>query len=125
GFGARIIKKNVNAPKYINTPENELYVKNKVLYGLYQARKSISEAQECFLVEGYADVIALHQGGVKNVVASSGTSLTEGQLKLIGNLTKNLTILYDSDAAGIKAAIRGMDMALADSFRVKLVLLPE
>lgn len=125
GFGARILKKNDHAPKYINSPENELYVKNKVLYGLYQSRKAIGDSKECLLVEGYTDVISLHQGGVKNVVSSSGTSLTEGQLKLIGNLTKNLIILYDGDAAGIKAALRGMDMALADSFRVQLVLLPE
>lgn len=124
GFGARILKKNDHAPKYVNTPENELYVKNKVLYGLYQSRQSISKLDECYLVEGYTDVISLHQAGITNVVASSGTSLTEGQLKLISNLTKNLTILYDGDAAGIKAAIRGLDMALSDSFNVKLVLLP-
>ncbi len=125
GFGARILKKNENAPKYINTPENELYIKNKVLYGLYQSRQSISKASECLLVEGYTDVISLHQAGITNVVSSSGTSLTEGQLKLIGNLTKNLTILYDGDAAGVKAALRGLDMALAESFNVKLVLLPD
>lgn len=125
GFGARILKKKENAPKYVNSPENELYVKNKVLYGLYQSRQSIARLDECFLVEGYTDVISLHQGGVTNVVASSGTSLTEGQLKLISNLTKNLTILYDGDAAGIKAAMRGLDMALAESFNVKLVLLPD
>jgi DNA primase len=125
GFGARILKKTDHAPKYVNSPENELYVKNKVLYGLYQSRQSISKLDECYLVEGYTDVISLHQGGVTNVVASSGTSLTEGQLKLISNLTKNLTILYDGDAAGIKAAMRGLDMALAESFNVKLVLLPD
>ncbi|WP_118951101.1 DNA primase [Taibaiella helva] len=125
GFGARILKKTDHAPKYVNSPENELYVKNKVLYGLYQSRQSISKQDECFLVEGYTDVISLHQAGVTNVVASSGTSLTEGQLKLISNLTKNLTILYDGDAAGIKAAMRGLDMALAESFNVKLVLLPD
>jgi DNA primase len=125
GFGARILKKNDHAPKYVNSPENELYVKNKVLYGLYQSRQSIGKLDECYLVEGYTDVISLHQGGVTNVVSSSGTSLTEGQLKLISNLTKNLTILYDGDAAGIKAAMRGLDMALAESFNVKLVLLPD
>jgi len=125
GFGARILKKAEHAPKYVNSPENELYVKNKVLYGLYQSRQSIGKLDECFLVEGYTDVISLHQAGVTNVVASSGTSLTEGQLKLIGNLTRNLTILYDGDAAGIKAAMRGLDMALAESFNVKLVLLPD
>ncbi len=125
GFGARILKKNDKAPKYVNSPENELYVKNRVLYGLYQSRKAINDKQECFLVEGYTDVISLHQAGVENVVSSSGTSLTTGQLKQIGNLTKNLTILYDGDAAGIKAALRGLDMAIEENFIVKLVLLPE
>lgn len=125
GFGARILKKNDKAPKYINTPENELYVKSRVLYGMYQSRQAINKQDECFLVEGYTDVISLHQGGVENVVASSGTSLTEDQLRLIGQLTKNLTILYDGDAAGVKAALRGLDMALSQSFNVQLVLLPE
>lgn len=125
GFGARILKTNERSPKYINTPENELYVKSKVLYGMYQARQPIGKLDECLLVEGYTDVISLHQGGVENVVASSGTSLTEDQLRVIGRVTKNLTILYDGDNAGIKAAMRGMDMALSQSFNVQLVLLPE
>jgi DNA primase len=125
GFGARILKSNDKAPKYINTPENELYNKSRVLYGMYQSRNAIGKKDECFLVEGYTDVISLHQGGVENVVASSGTSLTEDQLRLIGQLTKNLTILYDGDAAGVKAALRGLDMALSQSFNVQLVLLPE
>lgn len=125
GFGARILKSNDKAPKYINTPENELYIKSRVLYGMYQSRQAISKQNECFLVEGYTDVISLHQGGVENVVASSGTSLTEDQLRVIGQLTKNLTILYDGDAAGVKAALRGLDMALSQSFNVKLVLLSE
>ncbi|MEI8279411.1 MAG: DNA primase [Bacteroidota bacterium] len=125
GFGARILKNNDKAPKYINTPENELYIKSRVLYGMYQSRQAISKQDECFLVEGYTDVISLHQGGVENVVASSGTSLTEDQLRLMGQLTKNLTILYDGDAAGVKAALRGLDMALSQSFNVQLVLLPE
>lgn len=125
GFGARILKSNDRAPKYINTPENELYIKSRVLYGIYQSRQAIAKQDECFLVEGYTDVISLHQGGVENVVASSGTSLTEDQLRAIGQLTKNLTILYDGDAAGVKAALRGLDMALSQSFNVKLVLLPE
>ena len=125
GFGARILKSNEKAPKYINTPENELYVKSRVLYGMYQSRNAIGKLDECFLVEGYTDVISLHQGGVENVVASSGTSLTEDQLRLIGQLTRNLTILYDGDAAGIKAALRGLDMALSQSFNVQLVLLPD
>lgn len=125
GFGARVLKKNEKAPKYINSPENELYNKSRVLYGMYQSRQAISKQDECFLVEGYTDVISLHQGGVENVVSSSGTSLTEGQLRLIGQLTKNLTILYDGDAAGVKAALRGLDLALEHSFNVQLVLLPE
>lgn len=125
GFGARILKSNDRAPKYINTPENELYFKSRVLYGMYQSRQAIGKFDECFLVEGYTDVISLHQGGVENVVASSGTSLTEDQLRIIGQLTKNLTILYDGDAAGVKAALRGLDMALSQSFNVQLVLLPE
>lgn len=125
GFGARILKKNEKAPKYINSPENELYNKSRILYGMYQSRQAISKQDECFLVEGYTDVISLHQGGVENVVSSSGTSLTEGQLRLIGQLTKNLTILYDGDAAGVKAALRGLDLALEHSFNVQLVLLPE
>lgn len=124
GFGARILKSNDRAPKYINTPENELYVKSRVLYGLYQARQAIGKQDECLLVEGYLDVISLHQAGIRNVVASSGTSLTEDQLRIIGQLTKNLTILYDGDAAGIKAALRGLDMALSQSFNVQLALLP-
>lgn len=125
GFGARILKTNEKAPKYINSPENELYVKSRVLYGLYQSRQAVGKIDECYLVEGYTDVISLHQGGVENVVSSSGTSLTEEQLRIIGRTTKNLTILYDGDGAGIKAAMRGMDMALSQSFNVKLALLPE
>jgi DNA primase len=125
GFGARILRSNEKAPKYINTPENELYVKSRVLYGMYQGRQAIGKLDECLLVEGYTDVISLHQGGVENVVSSSGTSLTEDQLRLIGQLTKNLTILYDGDPAGIKAALRGLDMALSKSFNVQLVLLPD
>lgn len=125
GFGARILKSNDKAPKYINSPENELYNKSRVLYGLYQSRQAMGKVDECYLVEGYTDVISLHQGGVENVVSSSGTSLTEDQLRIIGRTTKNLTILYDGDGAGIKAAMRGMDMALSQSFNVKLALLPE
>lgn len=125
GFGARILKKNDKAPKYINSPENELYNKSRVLYGMHQSRQAISKQDECFLVEGYTDVISLHQGGVENVVSSSGTSLTEGQLRLIAQLTKNLTILYDGDSAGVKAALRGLDLALEQSFNVQLALLPE
>lgn len=125
GFGARLIKKNDKAPKYINTPENELYVKSKILYGTYFARHAIDKADECLLVEGYTDVISLHQAGIENVVASGGTSLTQDQLRLIKKYTKNLTIIYDGDAAGIKAALRGLDMALEESLNVKLVLIPD
>jgi DNA primase len=125
GFGARIIKTNDRAPKYINTPENELYVKSKILYGTYQARQAIDKQDECLLVEGYTDVISLHQAGVENVVASGGTSLTIDQLRLIKKYTNHLTIIYDGDGAGIKAALRGLDMALEESLDVKLVLIPD
>ncbi|MBS4042847.1 MAG: DNA primase [Chitinophagaceae bacterium] len=125
GFGARIIGKNDKAPKYINTPENEIYVKSKVLYGAYFAKHSIDKNDECLLVEGYTDVISLHQAGIENVVASGGTSLTTDQLRLIKKYSNNLTIIYDGDAAGIKAALRGLDMALEESLNVKLVLIPD
>ncbi|GAA4329756.1 DNA primase [Flaviaesturariibacter amylovorans] len=125
GFGARLIKKNDKAPKYINTPENELYVKSKILYGLYFARQSMDKLDECLLVEGYTDVLSLHQAGVENVVASGGTSLTIDQLRLLKKFTKNLTIIYDGDGAGIKAALRGLDMALEEGLNVKLVLIPD
>ena len=125
GFGARIIRNNDRAPKYINTPENEIYVKSKILYGSYFARQAIDKQDECLLVEGYTDVISLHQAGIENVVASGGTSLTPDQLRLIRKYTSNLTILYDGDAAGIKAALRGMDLAFEESLQVKLVLIPD
>ncbi|WP_132055265.1 DNA primase [Pseudocnuella soli] len=125
GFGARLIKKNDKAPKYINTPENELYLKSKILYGTYFARQAIDKADECLLVEGYTDVVSLHQAGIENVVASGGTSLTVDQLRLIKKYTNNLTIIYDGDAAGVKAALRGLDMALEESLNVKLVLIPD
>lgn len=125
GFGARILKTTEKAPKYINTPENDLYHKSKSLYGIYHAKSAIAKYDECYLVEGYTDVISLHQSGVENVVASSGTSLTEDQLKLIKRFTKNLTILYDGDAAGIKAALRGLDMAIEQGLNVHVVLLPD
>ncbi len=125
GFGARIIKKNDKAPKYINSPENEIYVKSKLLYGSYFARQAIDKADECLLVEGYTDVVSLHQAGIENVVASGGTSLTPDQLRLIKKYTNNLTIIYDGDSAGIKAALRGLDLALEESLNVKLVLIPD
>jgi DNA primase len=125
GFGARIIKKNDKAPKYINTPENEIYVKSKVLYGSYFARQAIDKADECLLVEGYTDVVSLHQAGIENVVASGGTALTPDQLRLIKKYTNNLTIIYDGDGAGIKAALRGLDLALEEGLNVQLVLIPD
>jgi DNA primase len=125
GFGARVIKSNDKAPKYINTPENEIYVKSKILYGTYFARQAIDKFDECLLVEGYTDVVSLHQAGVENVVASGGTSLTIDQLRLIRKFTNNLTIIYDGDNAGVKAALRGLDMALEESLNVRVVLIPE
>lgn len=125
GFGARIIGKNDRVPKYINTPENEIYIKSKILYGMYFARQAIDKNDECLLVEGYTDVISLHQAGIENVVASGGTSLTPDQLRLVKKYTNNLTIIYDGDAAGIKAAMRGLDLALEESLNVQLVLIPD
>jgi len=125
GFGARVLKTNDRAPKYINTPENEIYVKSKILYGSYFARMAIDKADECLLVEGYTDVVSLHQAGIENVVASGGTSLTPDQLRLVKKYTNNLTIIYDGDSAGIKAALRGLDLALEESLNVKLVLIPD
>src|SRR4249919_160633 len=125
GFGARILKSNDKAPKYINTPENEIYVKSKILYGSYFARQAIDKSDECLLVEGYTDVISLHQAGIENAVASGGTSLTTDQLRLIKKYTNNLTIIYDGDSAGVKAALRGLDMALEESLNVRLVLIPD
>ncbi len=125
GFGARIIKKNDRAPKYINTPENEVYVKSRILYGMYFARQTIDKQDECLLVEGYTDVVSLHQAGIENVVASGGTSLTTEQIRLVRKYTNNLTIIYDGDAAGVKAALRGLDMALEEGLNVKLVLIPD
>ncbi len=124
-FAGRILQKDAKAPKYINSPETEIYVKNKILYGSYFAKAQIRKLDECILVEGYTDVISLHQAGIENVVASSGTSLTEGQILLIKRFTPNITILYDGDAAGIKAALRGLDLVLEKDMNVKVVLLPE
>ncbi len=125
GFGARVIGNADKAPKYINTPENEIYIKSKILYGAYFARHSIDKANECLLVEGYTDVISLQQAGIENVVASGGTSLTADQLRIVKKYTGNLTIIYDGDAAGIKAALRGLDMALEEGLNVKLLLIPD
>ena len=124
-FAGRILGKVDNAPKYINSPETEIYVKSKTLYGFHLAKKSIRQLDECILTEGYTDVISLHQAGIENVVASSGTSLTVEQILLIKRNTENIKILYDGDTAGIKAALRGMDLILEQDMNVKLVLLPE
>lgn len=125
GFGGRILIKDVKAPKYINTPETDIYNKSKVLYGAYFAKRAIRQEDECILVEGYTDVLSLHQAGIENVVASSGTSLTVEQIRLVRRYTENIKILYDGDLAGIKAALRGMGMVLEQGLNVKIVLLPE
>jgi len=125
GFGGRILKKDDKKAKYVNSPESEIYNKSKVLYGIYFAKNEIIKKDNCFLVEGYTDVISLFQAGIKNVVASSGTSLTTGQIRLIKRYTPNITILYDGDAAGLKASFRGIDMILEQGMNVKVVLFPE
>lgn len=125
GFGGRILKTDAKAAKYLNSPESEIYHKSKVLYGIYFAKKEIIQQDNCYLVEGYTDVISLHQSGVENVVSSSGTSLTEGQIRLIKRFTENITILYDGDAAGLKASFRGIDMILQEGMNVRVVLFPD
>ncbi len=124
-FGGRVLKKDEKTAKYVNSPESEIYHKSNELYGIYFAKQAIVKADRCFLVEGYTDVISMHQAGVENVVASSGTALTQGQIRLIHRFTSNITVLYDGDAAGIKAALRGIDLLLEDGMNVKVVLLPD
>ena len=124
-FGARQIKEDKKQPKYINSPETNLYVKSDVLYGLYQSKNDIRKKDKCILVEGYTDVISLYQIGIKNVVSSSGTSLTNNQIKLISRYTKNITILFDGDEAGLSASLRGMNLILENDLNVKIVSLPE
>ncbi|MEP1096445.1 MAG: DNA primase [Cyclobacteriaceae bacterium] len=124
-FGGRKLTSNDKQPKYINSPETELYIKSRVLYGLYQAKSAIRKEDFCILVEGYTDVISLHQSGVENVVSSSGTALTEDQVKLIRRYTENVTVIFDGDPAGIKAALRGIDLLLEGDLNVKAVALPE
>lgn len=124
-FGGRILKKDEKAAKYVNSPESEIYHKGNELYGLYFAKQAIVKKDRCFLVEGYMDVIGMHQVGIENVVASSGTALTGGQIRLIHRFTGNITVLYDGDAAGIKAALRGIDMLIEEGMKVKVVLLPD
>jgi DNA primase len=124
-FGGRTLRKDKNVAKYVNSPESEIYHKSSVLYGLFFAKKAIRDEDNCLLVEGYADVISVHQAGIENVVASSGTSLTVDQIRMIGRLTKNITMLYDGDAAGIKASLRGMDLILEEGLNVKIVSFPD
>jgi DNA primase len=124
-FGGRTLKTDKNVPKYVNSPESEIYHKSNVLYGLFFAKKAIRDEDNCYLVEGYADVLSVHQAGIENVVASSGTSLTVEQIRLIGRFTKNITILYDGDAAGIKASLRGLDLILEEGLNVKVVSFPD
>ncbi|HVW14839.1 MAG TPA: DNA primase [Mucilaginibacter sp.] len=124
-FGGRTLKSDKSVPKYVNSPESDIYHKSNILYGLYFAKKAIRDEDNCYLVEGYADVLSVHQAGIENVVASSGTSLTVEQIRLIGRFTKNITILYDGDAAGIKASLRGLDMILEEGLNVKVVLFPD
>lgn len=125
GFGGRILKNNVKAAKYLNSPESDIYHKSKVLYGMYYAKNSLVKKDMCLLVEGYTDVISMHQAGIENVVASSGTSLTIEQIKLVKRFTNNITLLFDGDAAGLKAALRGVDLILQEGLNVKVVTFPD
>lgn len=124
-FGGRILKKAENTGKYVNSPESDIYHKGNELYGIFFAKQAISKADCCYLVEGYTDVISMHQAGIENVVASSGTALTHGQIRLIHRFTDNVTVIYDGDAAGIKAALRGIDLLLEEGMNIKVVLLPD
>jgi len=124
-FGGRVLKKDEKTAKYVNSPESEIYHKSNELYGIYFAKQAIVKEDKCFLVEGYTDVISMHQAGIENVVASSGTALTPGQIRLIHRFTNNVTVLYDGDAAGIKAALRGIDLLLEEGMSIKVVLLPD
>ncbi len=125
GFGGRILKKVENVGKYVNSPESDVYSKSKELYGIYFAKSAMVKEDKCFLVEGYTDVLSMHQAGIENVVASSGTALTHGQIRMIHRFTENITVLYDGDTAGINAALRGIDLLLEDGMNVKVVLLPD
>ena len=124
-FGGRTLRKDKEVAKYVNSPESLIYSKSRELYGLYQAKQAIVKKDKCILVEGYMDVISMHQQGVENVVASSGTSLTQGQIRLIHRFTENVTVIYDSDPAGIKASLRGIDLLLAEGLNIKVLLLPD
>lgn len=125
GFGGRILNSEAKAAKYLNSPESEIYHKSKVLYGIYQAKQAIAKADVCYLVEGYTDVIQLHQAGIENVVASSGTALTPDQIRLISRLTQNIVVLFDGDAAGLRASVRGVDLILEAGLNVKVCTFPD
>ena len=125
GFGGRILTSDKKAAKYLNSPESEIYHKGKVLYGIFQAKQSIAKLDNCFLVEGYTDVIQFNQSGIENVVSSSGTALTPDQIRLINRLTKNVTVLFDGDAAGLRASIRGIDLILEEGMNVKICTFPD
>lgn len=125
GFGGRILKTDKKAAKYLNSPESDIYHKSKILYGIFQAKKEIAKQDNCYLVEGYTDVISFNQSGIENVVASSGTALTSDQIRLVNRLTKNITVLFDGDAAGIRASIRGIDLILEQGMNVKVVQFPD
>jgi len=125
GFGGRILTNDKKVAKYLNSPESEIYHKSKVLYGIFQAKQSIAKLDNCYLVEGYTDVIQMHQAGIENVVSSSGTALTPDQIRLISRLTKNITVLFDGDAAGLRASIRGIDLILEEGMNVKVCTFPE
>ncbi len=125
GFGGRILKSDAKMAKYLNSPESDIYQKSRILYGLYYAKQAIVKQEKCFLVEGYTDVLGLHQAGIENVVSSSGTALTNDQIRLIKRFTSNVTIIYDGDEAGIKASMRGIDMVLEEGLNIKVVPLPE
>ncbi|MFN4198184.1 MAG: DNA primase, partial [Flavobacterium sp.] len=125
GFGGRILTQDKKAAKYLNSPESDIYHKSKVLYGIFHAKQAIAKQDNCYLVEGYTDVIQMHQAGIENVVASSGTALTPDQIRLVSRLTKNMTVLFDGDAAGLRASIRGIDLILEEGMNVKVCAFPE
>ncbi len=125
GFGGRILTQDKKAAKYLNSPESDIYNKSKVLYGIYMAKQAIAKQDNCYLVEGYTDVIQMHQSGIQNVVSSSGTALTSDQIRLLSRLTKNITVLFDGDAAGLRASIRGIDLILEQGMNVKICTFPE
>jgi DNA primase len=125
GFGGRILGNDKKAAKYLNSPESDIYHKSKVLYGIFQAKQAIAKNNLCYLVEGYTDVIQFNQAGIENVVASSGTALTPDQIRLVNRLTKNITVLYDGDAAGLRASIRGVDLILEEGMNVRVCTFPK